>query len=129
MINKLFLGALIVGVFWTHPLPHGGTDHMTAVAEPGGVNAHNKKSTQTRRAKRYACPMHPDVTSTKPGKCPKCGMTLRVVPGKVESPKPESSSTPTGSNSDSSSSSTSIPDVVVFDQNNKQLNFYSDLVK
>lgn len=24
----------------------------------------------------YACPMHPEVTSTTPGKCPKCGMTL-----------------------------------------------------
>lgn len=24
----------------------------------------------------YACPMHPEVTSPTPGKCPKCGMTL-----------------------------------------------------
>lgn len=24
----------------------------------------------------YACPMHPEVTDTKPSKCPKCGMTL-----------------------------------------------------
>jgi FtsP/CotA-like multicopper oxidase with cupredoxin domain len=24
----------------------------------------------------YACPMHPEVTSTKPGRCPKCGMKL-----------------------------------------------------
>ena len=24
----------------------------------------------------YVCPMHPDVTSDKPGKCPKCAMTL-----------------------------------------------------
>jgi transcription initiation factor IIE alpha subunit len=26
--------------------------------------------------KIYTCPMHPDVTSDKPGKCPKCGMDL-----------------------------------------------------
>ena len=24
----------------------------------------------------YTCPMHPEVTSDKPGKCPKCGMDL-----------------------------------------------------
>ena len=24
----------------------------------------------------YVCPMHPDVTSTSPGTCPKCGMKL-----------------------------------------------------
>ena len=26
----------------------------------------------------YTCPMHNDVTSDKPGKCPKCGMDLVV---------------------------------------------------
>mgnify|MGYP001740228288 len=23
---------------------------------------------------RYTCPMHPEVTSDHPGRCPKCGM-------------------------------------------------------
>ena len=26
--------------------------------------------------KTYTCPMHPEVRSDKPGKCPKCGMEL-----------------------------------------------------
>ncbi len=26
--------------------------------------------------KSYTCPMHPEVKSDKPGKCPKCGMEL-----------------------------------------------------
>lgn len=25
---------------------------------------------------QYVCPMHPEVTSDKPGTCSKCGMTL-----------------------------------------------------
>jgi Heavy metal binding domain len=27
-------------------------------------------------AKKYTCPMHPEVVKNKPGKCPKCGMKL-----------------------------------------------------
>jgi hypothetical protein len=27
-------------------------------------------------AETYTCPMHPEVKSDKPGKCPKCGMSL-----------------------------------------------------
>lgn len=29
----------------------------------------------------YTCPMHPEVQSDKPGKCPKCGMTLEKKAG------------------------------------------------
>jgi hypothetical protein len=32
----------------------------------------------------YTCPMHPDVKSDKPGKCPKCGMSLVLSEAKGE---------------------------------------------
>jgi hypothetical protein len=35
------------------------------------------------RAQKYTCPMHPEVVTDYPGKCPKCGMTL--VPLKPKS--------------------------------------------
>ena len=31
---------------------------------------------ETGSADTYTCTMHPEVQSDKPGKCPKCGMTL-----------------------------------------------------
>ncbi len=34
----------------------------------------------------YACPMHPEVTSTEPGTCPKCGMQLLPVRSEEETP-------------------------------------------
>ncbi len=37
-------------------------------------------------ATSYACPMHPDVTSTEPGACPKCGMQLLPVHSDEETP-------------------------------------------
>ena len=75
----------------------------------------------------YSCPMHPTVTSRKPGRCPKCGMTLRPVA------KPEATTGITDTATSNAQNSTNpparIPDVPVLDQNGKQLNFYSDLVK
>jgi FtsP/CotA-like multicopper oxidase with cupredoxin domain len=37
-------------------------------------------------ASSYACPMHPEVTSTEPGTCPKCGMQLLPVRSEEETP-------------------------------------------
>jgi hypothetical protein len=59
-----------------------------------GENAEAVKSVQDHAAKcakheccpsspqtQYACPMHPEVTSDKPGKCSKCGMNLDTKKG------------------------------------------------
>lgn len=45
-----------------------GTDPMDEPAE-----------TAAPTAATYACPMHPDVTATQPGNCPKCGMALEKI--------------------------------------------------
>ncbi len=43
-----------------------------AVAQSGEID----NSNLVARQDVYTCPMHPEVISNKPGKCPKCGMTL-----------------------------------------------------
>jgi hypothetical protein len=48
------------------------------------VNGTNSASDPTQHQKvkpvkvHYTCTMHPEVISDKPGKCPKCGMTLVI---------------------------------------------------
>lgn len=86
-----------------------------AVAEAGRLNSHAVGRTA------YVCPMHPEVKSSKAGKCPKCKMDLRLA---KEETKPDESTT----NSIRSGSMT-IPDVEVLDQDGNALHFYRDLIK
>jgi FtsP/CotA-like multicopper oxidase with cupredoxin domain len=40
-------------------------------------------------AEVYACPMHPEVTASEPGTCPKCGMKLVPTDGTAHDPPVE----------------------------------------
>ena len=92
---------------------------------------------KSQDVKRYTCPMHPEVISIKPGKCPKCGMALRRMETKVNdgtgvtvnAPANSVSKAPDAETEETSSLSSRIPDIPVYDQNGKRLNFYSDLIK
>lgn len=94
-------------------------------------------------AKLYACPMHPEVKSTRKGKCPKCKMDLRLVREDVSVANKENlvataavgepvtavENTSASAGVPGSSKKMSIPDVEVLDQEGNALHFYSDLIK
>jgi hypothetical protein len=56
----------------TGPSRHGENQHSGnagSLAQPGSGDAGTPAAV-------YVCPMHPEVTSSAPGRCPKCGMNL-----------------------------------------------------
>ncbi len=58
----------------------------TAVFAQAGPGKVKQIKTDTAGLVKYTCPMHPEVVLDKPGKCPKCGMTLvktKAAPAKL----------------------------------------------
>ena len=99
------------------------------IREPDTVGAQTRQKGQQKTA-RYACPMDPEITSGRPGKCRKCGMTLRLVTEKPQADDARSGNMNGERSSDIPSiSSSRIPDVRVYDENGNALRFYTDLVK
>ena len=43
------------------------------------VQSTSTKTEVQKNSVYYTCPMHPEVRSDKPGKCPKCGMDLKEM--------------------------------------------------
>ena len=94
---------------------------------PGIGIAQKRAAAQKPAAQRvvYACPMHPEITSTKRGaRCGKCGMSLRPVQKENEAAPANEATEETAS-----FSSMKIPNALVSDQNGQKLDFYTDLIK
>ena len=51
----------------------------TKVEKPISHKQHHDTTMTAKKVQHYTCPMHPEVIANKPGKCPKCGMTLVKV--------------------------------------------------
>jgi cytochrome oxidase Cu insertion factor (SCO1/SenC/PrrC family) len=120
-----------------------------AFAGAGGLEQSSpQKKSATKQVKSYSCPMHPEVKSTKRGKCPKCKMDLRLEPAVTstavtgnqnpsdnsvaEAPAMSANFTNaanTASNASASAGKMIIPEVEVLDQNGNAVHFYSDLIK
>jgi uncharacterized protein with PIN domain len=54
----------------------------TKVEKPMSHKQHHDTTMTAKQVQQYTCPMHPEVIANKPGKCPKCGMTLVKVEAK-----------------------------------------------
>src|SRR6185436_16518079 len=87
-------------------------------------DSHAQKTSKSP-AQSYVCPMHPEVKSSKPGKCAKCKMDMRKV--KTECCAAETNPDPPAPAR--SRNNMLIPDVDVLDQDGKALHFYTDLIK
>ena len=106
---------LLLLVFCLLPVAFAQTTALAAQKRAQKATAH------------YVCPMDADVKSSKPGKCPKCGMRLEKASS--DSSAAQSIAANESPRIEGAISLAQIPDVAVTDQNGRKLRFYSDLIK
>ncbi|MFB2802285.1 efflux RND transporter periplasmic adaptor subunit [Shewanella seohaensis] len=99
----LILSSLLMGTPW---LTQAQLVNTATQAEAGHEHATN--TSKTNQVKTYTCPMHPEVESHEPGRCPKCNMFL------VEKEEEEEAST-AGQHADHQASGASQNAAQVFD--------------
>ena len=131
-------------------LPAGLTDSHSTTAV---VAAPRRPAAPKKAAVVYSCPMDAEVKSNKPGRCPKCGMNLRLVKasppaaaakhegygqeGVGAAPTTATSNAVVAGGATATTAGTAavapgsfkIPDTVVYNQHGRKLNFYTDLVR
>lgn len=71
----LLLSSLLMGTPW---LSHAQLDNTSqpVATKTTETSVNESKGNQTNKVKTYTCPMHPEVISHEPGRCPKCNMFL-----------------------------------------------------
>lgn len=131
MSRRLAFALVLAALLFCTSTPGDGR----AQSKAGGA----RRESRDKKVTSYACPMHPRVTSRRPGRCPECGMDLRPVEEKADAPAgdasnnaggPETKGSGANSAADSGAATTPrIPDITVYNQNGRRLNFYTDLVK
>lgn len=80
LLRMAFATALVAGCEPGAPPVAPDSNPSSPQAAEGTVPALASASAPHLHAASYVCPMHPEVTSSEPGTCPKCHMTL--VPAK-----------------------------------------------
>ena len=85
MKHKILISTIVISIFFVFTscmgvsqLAHSSEAQATnAMGTDDVIQANqNNQGSVLNTSKVYTCPMHPEVLSDNPGKCPKCGMEL-----------------------------------------------------